>query len=68
MSGGTNAIAGAIERQTRRLAARTGQSPLLLMSGGAAAKLAPITDLPFEMVETLVFEGLLMLQSRRLAL
>ncbi len=68
MSGGTNAIAGAIERQARRLAARTGQSPLLLMSGGAAAKLAPITDLPFEMVETLIFEGLLMLQSRRLAL
>jgi type III pantothenate kinase len=68
MSGGTNAIAGAIERQTRRLAARTGQAPLLLMSGGAAAKLAPITDLPFEMVETLIFEGLLMLQSRRLAL
>jgi type III pantothenate kinase len=68
MSGGTNAIAGAIERQNRRLAARTGQAPLLLMSGGAAAKLAPITDLPFEMVETLIFEGLLMLQSRRLAL
>jgi type III pantothenate kinase len=68
MSGGTNAIAGAIERQARRLAARTGQTPLLLMSGGAAAKLAPITDLPFDMVETLIFEGLLVLQSKRLAL
>jgi type III pantothenate kinase len=68
MSGGTNAIAGAIERQTRRLQARTGQAPLLLMTGGAAAKLAPVTDLPFETVETLIFEGLLLMQSRRLAL
>jgi type III pantothenate kinase len=68
MSGGANAIAGAIERQARRLAQRTGQDPLLLMSGGAAAKLTPITDLPFEIVETLIFDGLLLLQSRRLAL
>ena len=68
MSGGANAIAGAIERQTRRLQALTGQAPLLLMTGGAAAKLAPITDLPFETLDTLIFEGLLLMQSRRLAL
>ena len=68
MSGGANAIAGAIERQVRRLTTLTGQEPLLLMTGGAASKLAPITDLPFETVETLIFEGLLMLQSKRLAL
>ena len=68
MSGGINAIAGAMERQARRLQARTGQAPLLLMSGGAAPKLAPVTDFPFETVETLVFEGLLLLQSKRLAL
>ena len=43
MSGGASAIAGAIERQVRRLQARTGQAPLLLMTGGAAVKLAPIT-------------------------
>ena len=65
MSGGANALAGAIERQTRRLAARTGQEPVLLMSGGAAVKLAPITDLPFEMVDTLIFEGLLQIQAQR---
>jgi type III pantothenate kinase len=65
MSGGANAIAGAIERQTRRLAARTGQTPLLLMTGGAAVKLAPITDLPFETLETLIFEGLVVLQGGR---
>ena len=67
MSGGASAIAGAVERQVRRLQARTGQAPLLLMTGGAALKLIPITDLPFETVETLIFEGLLLMQSRRLA-
>ncbi len=68
MSGGANAIAGAVERQVRLLQRRTGQQPLLLMTGGAAVKLAPITDLPFETVDALIFEGLLLLQSRRLAL
>ena len=38
------------------------------MSGGAAVKLAPITELPFETVDTLIFDGLLQLQSRRPAL
>jgi len=68
MSGGAHSIAGAIERMHRRLQARTGQDPALMMSGGAAVKLAPITDLPFETVDTLIFEGLLALQSHRLAL
>ena len=68
MSGGANAIAGAIERQARRLQARTGMAPLLLMTGGAALKLAPITDLPFETLDSLIFDGLLLMQSKRLAL
>ena len=68
MSGGANAIAGAIERQHRKLIVRTGQEPLLLMTGGAAPKLAPITDLRFETVDSLIFDGLLTLQSHRLAL
>ncbi len=68
MSGGTDAIVGAVERMYRKLLARTGTKPTLLMTGGAAVKLASITDLPFETVETLIFEGLLHLQSRRLAL
>lgn len=65
MSGGANAIAGAVERQYRRLQSHTGQTPMLLMTGGAAVKLAPTTDLPVETVETLIFEGLLMLQMHR---
>ena len=68
MSGGADAIAGAVERMHRRLLQRCGQAPALIMSGGAAVKLASITDLPFETVETLIFEGLLHLQSKRLAL
>ncbi len=68
MSGGANAIAGAIERQHRKLIGRTGQEPLLLMTGGAAVKLAPITDLKFTTVDSLIFEGLLQIQAHRLAL
>jgi type III pantothenate kinase len=68
MSGGAHAIAGAVERMHRRLLAHSGRQPVLLMTGGAAVKLAPITDLPFETVDTLIFEGLLALQSHRLAL
>jgi type III pantothenate kinase len=65
MSGGASAIAGAVERQYRRLLARTGAEPLLLMTGGAAVKLAGITDLHFETVDSLIFDGLLAIQARR---
>ena len=68
MSGGADAIAGAVERMHRKLLDHTGEKPLLLMTGGAAVKLAKITDLPFDTVDTLIFEGLLQLQSHRLAL
>jgi type III pantothenate kinase len=68
MSGGAGAMAGAIERMHRKLREKTGQEPVLLMSGGASPKLMPITDLSFEVVDGLIFEGLLTLQSHRLAL
>ena len=68
MSGGADAIAGAVERMHRKLLRRTGQKPALIMTGGAAVKLATITDLPFETIDTLIFEGLLHLQSTRLSL
>jgi type III pantothenate kinase len=38
------------------------------MTGGAAVKLAPILDLEFETVDTLIFEGLLQMLAHRLAL
>ena len=68
MSGGSDAIVGAVERMHRKLASHCGQAPALIMSGGAAVKLVTLTDLPFETVDTLIFEGLLQLQSHRLAL
>ncbi|MBI5335199.1 MAG: type III pantothenate kinase [Burkholderiales bacterium] len=63
MSGGTDAIAGAVERMARRLSARSGQTPAVLLSGGAAIKVAPSLGLPHEMLDTLVFEGLLKLAA-----
>jgi type III pantothenate kinase len=65
MSGGTNAIAGAIERQYRRLEQRAGHAPLLLMSGGAAVKVGPTLEVPFETADALIFEGLLHLEACR---
>jgi type III pantothenate kinase len=68
MSGGADAIAGAVDRMHRKLERHTGTKPVILMTGGAAVKLASITDLPVEMVETLIFDGLLHLQARRQSL
>jgi len=67
MSGGVFAIAGAVERQHKRLAARTGATPLLLIAGGAAVKLAPALDLEFEIVDSLLFEGLVGIEAARTA-
>ncbi len=59
MSGGTYAMAGAIERMHRHLTEECGGPAALYMTGGAAVKLAPIVPLPFEVVDSLIFEGLL---------
>jgi len=68
MSGGSGAMVGAVERMYRKLRERTGLEPLLLMSGGAAPRLSAITDLPFETLDGLVFDGLLTVQSDRFPL
>jgi type III pantothenate kinase len=60
-SGGTYAITGAIERMHRQLARQTGQAPLTLMTGGAGWKVAPALDVPHELVDGLIFDGLLAL-------
>ncbi len=67
MSGGSNAMAGAVERMHRKLCSHCGEEPVLLMSGGAATKLTAITDLKFETIDSLVFEGLLVLQAQKAA-
>ncbi|GAP35143.1 type III pantothenate kinase [Piscinibacter sakaiensis] len=63
MSGGSNAMAGAVERMYRKLRDHAGEEPVLLISGGAASKLQALTDLRFEAIESLIFDGLLALQA-----
>jgi type III pantothenate kinase len=67
-SGGSYAITGAIERMHRHLAAHCGEPPVMLVTGGAGWKVAPYIDLPHELIESLIFDGLLQIQSHRLAL
>ena len=66
MSGGAMALAGAIDRMHRKLLAHSGgQAALLFMTGGAAPKLGPITEMPFETIDSLIFDGLLAIQAQR---
>jgi type III pantothenate kinase len=67
MSGGVFAIAGAVERQHKRLGERAGALPKVLIAGGAAVKLAPALDVEFEIVDSLLFEGLLGMEAARRA-
>lgn len=62
-SGGNYAITGAIERMHRHLMQRTGLSPLTLMTGGAGWKVAPALDIEHELIDGLIFDGLLALQA-----
>ena len=66
-SGGTYAIAGAVERLYQHLQQHCGQEPLCLMTGGAGWKMAPSMARPFELVENLIFDGLLEIGARRFA-
>jgi type III pantothenate kinase len=67
-SGGTFAITGAIEHMHRRLQRHCGCAPITLMTGGAGWKVAPYLEVGHELVESLIFDGLLALQAHRLAL
>jgi type III pantothenate kinase len=64
-SGGTYAIIGAMERMHRHLQQHTGQSPLTLMTGGAGWKVAPWLTVEHELIDSLIFDGLLALQRER---
>ena len=67
-SGGTYAIIGAMERMHRHLAARCAQPPVTLMTGGAGWKVAPWMTIEHELIDSLIFDGLLAMQAHRLAL
>lgn len=65
-SGGTYAIAGAIEQMVQHLKARSGTEPLCMMTGGAGWKMLPHLSTPFELIDSLIFEGILYVASQRI--
>ena len=64
-SGGTYAIAGAMERMVHHLRRHCGAEPKCFMTGGAGWKMAPSLSLPFELVDNLIFDGLLKMAQLR---
>lgn len=66
-SGGTYAIAGAVERMVQHVRARCGAEPRCVMTGGAGWKMAPSMSVQFELVDNLIFDGLLEMAARRFA-
>lgn len=64
-SGGTYAIAGAVERMVRHLAEHAGETPACFMTGGAGWKMAPFIPVECELVDGLIFDGLLVLARHR---
>jgi len=64
-SGGTYAIAGAVERMAQHLRTHCGNEPLCVMTGGAGWKMAPSMSQPVELVESLIFDGLLVIAQQR---
>ena len=64
-SGGTFAIAGAVQRMVENVTCHCGQVPECIMTGGAGWKMAPSLSVNVELVESLIFDGLLEIASRR---
>jgi len=65
-SGGTFAIAGAVQRMVANVTHHSGQAPMCIMTGGAGWKMAPSMSVEVELVESLIFDGLLEIAQRRL--
>lgn len=66
-SGGTFAIAGAVQRMVENLTQHCGETPACIMTGGAGWKMAPSMSVSFELVDSLIFDGLLEIASHRFA-
>jgi len=64
-SGGTFAIAGAVQRMVDNTTRHCGEVPECIMTGGAGWKMAPSMSIEVELVEGLIFDGLLEIASRR---
>ncbi len=65
-SGGTYAIAGAVERMVEHVRKHCGAEPVRYMAGGAGWKMAPSMVSPFELVESLIMDGLLVIAQERM--
>ncbi|MFL6692411.1 MAG: type III pantothenate kinase [Ramlibacter sp.] len=66
-SGGTFAIAGAVERMVQHVRIHCRAEPACFVTGGAGWKMAPHMSVAFELVESLIFDGLLAIAQHRLA-
>ena len=64
-SGGTYAIAGAVERMVQHVRRHCQAEPACVMTGGAGWKMAPSMSVQFELVESLIFDGLLEIARSR---
>ncbi len=64
-SGGTFAIAGAVQRMADNITRHCGEAPACIMTGGAGWKMVPSMSVEVELVEGLIFDGLLEIASRR---
>ena len=64
-SGGTYAIAGAVERMVQHVRKHCGAEPACYMTGGAGWKMAPSMSVQFELVDSLIFDGLLEIARQR---
>jgi type III pantothenate kinase len=64
-SGGTYAIAGAVERMVQHVRAHCGAEPACFMTGGAGWKMAPSMNGDFELVDSLIMDGLLVIAEQR---
>jgi type III pantothenate kinase len=64
-SGGTYAIAGAVQCMVQHVRAHCGVEPKCIMTGGAGWKMAPSMSVPFELVDNLIFDGLLHMAQHR---
>ncbi len=66
-SGGTFAIAGAVQRMVENTTRHCGEAPECIMTGGAGWKMGPSMSVDFELVDSLIFDGLLEIAAQRLA-
>ena len=66
-SGGTFAIAGAVQRMVENVRRHCGEAPECIMTGGAGWKMEPSMSVNYELVDSLIFDGLLELAARRYA-